>query len=64
MANYHVTIIKTVTTVIQVEADTAGAATKRVNSYGLQEAVSDFPVISESVSLRRHSSVYQPPRKV
>jgi hypothetical protein len=47
-----VTIIKTVITVVEVEAISKVEAKNFVKNYGLIEAASDLPVISEDVLTR------------
>jgi len=46
---FTVQITKTITTRIEVEAEHSTEARAKVRDYGLTEAVSDFPVVSETV---------------
>lgn len=49
---YHVTIIKTIKTVVIVPAQTAVNALYIVENYGYLEAMSDYSVVSEVVSAK------------
>jgi len=47
---YLVTVKRTITTVVRVDgAASAVAARRRIMNYGIVEAVSDFPVVEETM---------------
>lgn len=56
MPTFLVVIHKTVRTTLVVEADTPSEASKKVLDYGMQEAISDFPLHAEDVTYRRHGT--------
>lgn len=52
MKPYRVKIVKTITTEIIVDAESASKANQTIRQYGLIEAVSDYPLVDETVSIR------------
>lgn len=48
----HVTIVKTVTTIVAVEAKSLKSASDQIKTYGEIEAASDFPVVNETVTAK------------
>lgn len=52
MAKFSVTVKKTITTVVEVDAASVPDACFRVKAYGLIEAVSDFRVIDETIAAK------------
>lgn len=55
MAEFSVTIVRTITTTVRVQADSAAKARQAVEDYGVAEAWADFPQIDE-ISVARVKS--------
>ncbi len=56
-AKYKVEIVKLVLTCIEVEAVTFASARRQLESYGLTEAINDYPVLNEDVEIKIRSLV-------
>lgn len=46
---FSVRITKTIVTDVEVESDDRLSALRQIRKYGLQEAISDYPVVGEQV---------------
>lgn len=51
MPEFDIALVKTVITRVKVKAETSYQARKQLTEYGLTEAVSDYPIITESTSV-------------
>ncbi len=49
---FQVTVVRTIATVLTVEADSAAAARKQVDDYGIGEAWADYPHTEEDNQFR------------
>lgn len=48
MASFHVTVVRTVTTTLVVDAESAADARRQIEDYGVVEAWSDFEHVDET----------------
>jgi hypothetical protein len=52
LSKFHVTLARSITTVIEVEAKTSEDARQQIKKYGIVEAISDFQPLAETMTSR------------
>jgi len=57
MAEFEIVIVRTYETRIKVSADTAAAARRELEAYGLLQACSDYPNSGDDITVERIKSV-------